>query len=115
MSDPHLDELWQRVLETWSEDAAHGAFLEHARVTKQLGEAAARYREQVKNAAGSDDATRAETAQKRLGAIAILAMADLEAARTPRDWAMFQSGVRWVAALIMFAFVVYLLVKFVAR
>lgn len=113
MSDPRLDELWHQVLEKWSDDAAHAAFLEHARATKQLGAAAARYRDEVKQAgAYREDATRVETAQKRLNAIALLAMADLDASRTPPESARLQVFVRWAATLLLFAFLVFTVTRF---
>lgn len=116
MSDPHLDELWQRVLASFGDDAAHTAFLDHARLTGQLGEAAARYRDQVKGAdAYRDEPGRAEIARKRLAAVAILAMADMEASRSNPAPASLQSAVRWAASLLMFAFVIYLMVRFMAR
>lgn len=116
MSDPRLDELWQQVLQTWSDDAAHAAFLEHARATNQLGAAAARYREEVKQAgAYREDATRVETAQKRLNAIAFLALSDLESSRTQPDGARLQLGVRWGAALVLFALAVFAATRFLLR
>ena len=115
MSDTRLDELWQQVLDAWSDDAAHAAFLDHARATKQLGAAAARYREELEpSGACRDDATRVETAQKRLNAVAMLALADLEASRTPPDDGRFQVVVRWAATLALLALLA-LLVLTVAR
>src|SRR5262245_42276535 len=76
MSDPVLEALWKKVVEDFSDDAAHAAFIEHCRVTQQLLEAAVRYR----GMAG--DHARGPVAQKRLQAIAILAVAGLEAERS---------------------------------
>lgn len=75
--DPSLEALWKNVLDHWDEDAAHAAFLEHCRNTKKLAEAASRYRGM------SFDRTRGETAHKRLQAVAVLAMAELESIRSP--------------------------------
>jgi hypothetical protein len=116
VSDPRLDELWQQVLEKWSDDAAHAAFLDHARATKQLGAAAARYRDEVKQAgAYREDATRVETAQKRLNAIALLALADLDATRTQPESARREVAVRWISALLLFAMLVFIVVRFLGR
>jgi hypothetical protein len=113
VSDPRLDELWQQVLERWSDDAAHAAFLEYARATKQLGAAAARYRDEVKQAgAYREDATRVETAQKRLNAIALLALADLDASRTEPQAARLQVAVRWIGALVLFGFMMFTVLRF---
>ena len=76
MTDPALEALWKQVLDRWDDDKAHGAFLEHCRTTDQLVEAAVRYR----GMAG--DRKRGESAQKRLQGVAILAMSELESART---------------------------------
>lgn len=116
VSDPRLDELWQTVLGDWNDDAAHAAFLDHARATKQLGAAAARYREEVKRASTyREDTTRVETAQKRLGAIAMLALADLDASRTQPDQARLQAGVRWAATLALLALLIFTVVRFLWR
>lgn len=78
LSDSALEALWKRCVEDWSDDAAHGAFIEHCHATEQLLEAAVRYR----GMAG--DHARGPSASKRLEAIAFLALANLETARTPR-------------------------------
>lgn len=77
MSDPVLEALWKKALDEWDEDAAHGAFLQHCQTTQQLPEAAARY----KGMAG--DRERGEAATRRLGGVALLAMAALE--HQPRE------------------------------
>lgn len=83
MTDPGLEALWKRVLDAWDDDRAHGAFLEHCRQSGTLLEAAVRYR----GMAG--DRSRGPLAGKRLSAITLLAMADLEAGRSeqPRSLA----------------------------
>jgi hypothetical protein len=77
MTDPVLDALWKRCLDDWSNDASHGAFIEHCQATRQLLEAAVRYR----GMAG--DHVRGPSASKRLEAIAFLALGGLELSRTP--------------------------------
>src|SRR6478736_4731678 len=74
--DPSLEVLWRHALDHWSEDKAHAAFLQHCDETNQLPEAAARYRGMAA------DHTRAEVAEKKLRAVAALAMAKLETQRT---------------------------------
>lgn len=75
--DPSLEVLWRHALDHWSEDKAHTAFLQHCDETNRLAEAAARYRGMAA------DHTRAEIAEKKLRAVAALAMAKLETQRTP--------------------------------
>jgi hypothetical protein len=76
VSDPVLEALWKNVVDRWDDDAAHRAFIEHCERSEKLAEAAARYRGM------SGDRQRGEQAQKRLGAIAAVAMAKLETLRT---------------------------------
>jgi hypothetical protein len=76
MTDPVLETLWKRVVDHWDDDAAHGAFLTHCQETDQLLEAAVRYR----GMAGDRD--RGPAAERRLGGVAMLAMAKLESSRT---------------------------------
>lgn len=93
MTDPVLEALWKRVLDDWESDAAHGAFLQHCQSTEQLLEAAVRYRGM------SGDRDRGPSAEKRLQAVAFLAMAELETARSHRPAKQGNAG-RW--ALIVF-------------
>jgi len=76
MSDPVLEALWKKVVDDWDEERGHSAFLEHTRSTNQLLEAAVRYRGMV------GDHVRGPSAEKRLQAIAVLAMAALESQRS---------------------------------
>ena len=78
MSDPAFEALWKHVVNHWEEEASHGAFLEHCQRTDQLAEAAARYRGMT------GDRDRGPLARKRLQGVTILALAKLEASRTPR-------------------------------
>src|SRR5688572_3651575 len=77
MTDTALETLWKHALEHWDDEAAHRAFLEHCRHHGQLVEAAVRYRGM------KGDHARGPTAEKKLAAIAALALAGLESARTP--------------------------------
>jgi hypothetical protein len=76
MGDAAFEALWKNVLDRWDDERAHGAFLEHCQATDQLAEAAARYRGM------KGDRERGTVAEKRLGGIAIVALAKLEATRT---------------------------------
>jgi hypothetical protein len=75
-SDGNLEILWKHVLDHWDDEAAHRAFLEHCRHNDDLVEAAVRYRGM------KGDRERGPVADKKLGAIAVLAMTKLEAHRT---------------------------------
>jgi hypothetical protein len=75
-SESHLETLWKHVLDHWDEEAAHRAFLEHCRVQDALVEAAVRYRGM------KADRTKGPLAEKKLAAIAMLAMTKLEVLRT---------------------------------
>jgi len=77
MTDPALEANWKAVLDDWENDATHGAFLQYCDHSDQLLEAAVRYR----GMAG--DRHRGPSAEKKLAAISLLAVAKLEAARTP--------------------------------
>jgi len=77
MAEPAFEALWKSVLDRWDEDRAHGAFLDYCGATDQLAEAAARYRGM------KGDRDRSAVAEKRLAGIAIVALAKLEATRSP--------------------------------
>lgn len=77
MADPAFEALWKSVLDHWDEDRPHGAFLDYCGATDQLAEAAARYRGM------KGDRDRFAVAEKRLAGIAIVALAKLEATRSP--------------------------------
>ncbi|MEO8906249.1 MAG: hypothetical protein ABI488_26790 [Polyangiaceae bacterium] len=87
MADAAFEALWKNVLDHWDEDRAHSAFLELCQATDQLAEAAGRYRGM------KGDRDRSAVAEKRLVAIAIVALAKLEATRgkapSPRRTASF--------------------------
>ena len=75
--DSGFDTLWRHTQDHWADDKAHAAFLQYAKQHNLLPEAAARYRGMTA------DHTRAELAEKKLAAIAVIAIAKLEAQRTP--------------------------------
>ena len=82
-----FEALWKKVLSDFEGDA-HGKFVHHAQRANLLPEAAKRYRlfkEQVADDESLDEGDRRaklETIDKRLGGIAILAMAQLDASKT---------------------------------
>lgn len=73
--DPALEALWKNVLDHWDNDAAHHAFLDHCQRHDALDEAAVRYRGM------KGDHERGPGAEKRLGAVLMLAMSKLEVTR----------------------------------
>ena len=75
-SESHIETLWKHVLAHWEDEAAHRAFLEHCHVEDALVEAAVRYRSM------KGDREKGALAEKKLGAIAMLAMTKLETMRT---------------------------------
>ncbi|HEX4338569.1 MAG TPA: hypothetical protein VH062_21840 [Polyangiaceae bacterium] len=84
MSDPVLEVLWKKVLDDFDDDRSHERFIEHCQATRQLLEAAVRYR----GMAG--DHARGAQAERRLSSVAALALAGLETTREPeRHWATF--------------------------
>lgn len=112
MPDPHLDELWRAVLAAWDEDAAHQAFIERCRVTQQLGEAAARYRHEARE--GGDEA-RVPGAKKRLEAVALLAVFELDLTRGSATPSRAAAVVSRVAALVLLAVIVIATTRFLLR
>lgn len=77
MADAAFEALWKNVLDHWQDQRAHGAFLEMCQSTDQLAEAAARYRGM------KGDRDRSAEAEKRLTGITIVALAKLQASRSP--------------------------------
>jgi hypothetical protein len=94
MADLAFEALWKNVLDRWDDERAHGAFLEHCQITDQLAEAAARYRGM------KGDRERGAIAEKRLAGVAIVALAKLEATRSPPG----RSGPRIGALVLATAF-----------
>lgn len=73
--DPALEALWKNALDHWDNDAAHHAFLDHCQRHDALAEAAVRYRGM------KGDHERGVSAEKRLGAVLMLALSKLEVTR----------------------------------
>lgn len=94
MSDSGLEALWANVTRDWESDKAHAAFLNYCQAHDQLPEAAVRYR----GMAG--DRERGPSAEKRLKAVAALALHSLEATRTERP----QSRRNWGAIFLIVVF-----------
>lgn len=74
-TDSSLDALWKHVLDHWDDDASHRAFLDYCQARELLAEAAVRYRGM------KGDRDRGAVAEKRLAAVAMLAMSKLEVTR----------------------------------
>jgi hypothetical protein len=118
VSDPHLDDLWEKVLAAWADDAAHAAFIEHARVTQQLGAAAARYREQTDGgSAYRGDELRATAAKKKLAAITTLAVLELEQRRgaLAPELAWQAKLIRAAGAAVLLMLAIFAAVRFLLR
>jgi hypothetical protein len=77
--DERLDALWRAALDRWNVDATHNALLEAARTTGQLGKLAALYRAESERSERENDAARSASAKRRLGAITIVAMSEIDA------------------------------------
>ena len=77
MNDAALETLWKHVTSHWEDEAAHRAFLEHCHASDRLVEAAVRYRGM------KGDHARGALAEKKLAAIATLALTRLEVERSP--------------------------------
>jgi hypothetical protein len=73
--DPTLEALWKRVIDEWEDEARHNAFLDYCQKRDRLVDAAVRYR----GMAG--DRERARVSEKKLKAVALLAMTRLEVTR----------------------------------
>jgi hypothetical protein len=74
MDDPLFEALWQKVEQAWDDPSAHERFLDHCLQSRQLPNAAGRYRSVTE---------RDSSAQ--LQRIATLALSQLAASRTPRS------------------------------
>ncbi len=74
-ADPGLELLWKRTLADWNDAATHTAFLEYARESVQLVQAATYYRGMM------GDHERGDSAKKYLGAVTLLALSTLETSR----------------------------------
>ena len=91
MNDAALETLWKHVTSHWEDEAAHRAFLEHCRLNDRLVEAAVRYRGM------KGDHARGALAEKKLAAIAALALTQLETERSPTR----AKSTNWVAYFVI--------------
>ena len=82
--DPIGDDLWEKVLADFEADGPHAAYLEHSRSTGRLPEAAKRYRGYRDSLGDSADELTAARIDRRLAAIATLAVSEMEASREQR-------------------------------
>jgi len=78
-ADPILEALWAKTCSDWDEKSVHDAFISHCVAAERLGEAAGRYKAKVHPDGPDQDDEEQKIARKRLGAIAVLAMANMEA------------------------------------
>ncbi len=74
--------LWRKVTDDFDSDEAHLALVEHFRGHGELGEAAKLYREHKETLDTDGDEEANAQIDKRLGAIAILAVAQLDVTRS---------------------------------
>lgn len=102
------DALWKRVCADFESDKAHQAFLNHCREADALAEAARLYRDH-KHTLNEDQVGEREAVDKRLAAIAILAMSQLDERRSqPRDTTRGKKILTVVAAVLAVASVIAL-------
>jgi hypothetical protein len=79
-ADPVVFEaLWTGVVNDWENADRHTRFLDHARASGALHEAARRY------AILRSDESRARIAEARVHAVTLIATSELYAARTPKE------------------------------
>ena len=101
-----FEALWKKVLSDF-EGEAHGKFVQHAQRANLLPEAAKRYRlfkEQLEadESLGEDERkARLEAVDKRLGGIAMLAMAQLDARKSEPKPSKAARAVTFVVAAMM--------------
>jgi hypothetical protein len=100
IEDPIASALWKRVIEEWENEALHAAFLDHMIRSKQLPEAAGRYR-----SVQLEESERSPLAKKKLDAIVIAAMQMMSEGKTPEERKKSPYG-----TLIVFAISMLLLV-----
>ena len=101
--------LWRKVLDDFDNDEVHAKFIQHCNAIGELALAAKRYREHKDGLSeDTDDATR-ELVDKRLEAVALLAVAQLDVQRSdkpkrhPLVWVLTATVVlMFIAAVIGF-------------
>jgi hypothetical protein len=111
--DLHLDALWRELESAFDDEPRHAAFLDYCAMTQQLGEAAARYREEARRAAEAGEDARAEDAKKRLDGVVVYAMHQLDAApRTEPDaWARKARTLGVVVGAVLMAIGIWMALK----
>lgn len=106
--DAVTDALWKRVCADFESDKAHQAFLTHCQQADALVEAARLYRDH-KHTLNEDQADEREAVDKRLAAIAVLAMSQLDERRSqPRDTSRGTKILTVIAAVLAVASVIAL-------
>ncbi|MBL9022397.1 MAG: hypothetical protein JNL21_09355 [Myxococcales bacterium] len=105
-----MEGLWKKVGASFDDDERHQAFLAYCRESGKLDEAARRYRliTEGRDEAFSGDEAAAALAKKRLGQVALVAVATLEADRTEPGAKRGHRMVR-IAALIVFVLMIGML------
>lgn len=101
-ADPVLEALWSKVLSSWNEDERHKGFVAYCREMNKLDEAARRYRTVVDGTETSLESTPEviEDAKKRLGGVALIAVATLQADRTEPGAAGMHRKVRFAGYVV---------------
>jgi hypothetical protein len=95
VSQAIVDALWAKIAARFDDDDAHQAFLKHCHEADRLVEAAARYR-RLKDDLDEDDPLR-PAIDKRLAAVALVAMAQLEREREPAN----HNAARWLTVVVV--------------
>jgi hypothetical protein len=72
--------LWRKVLDNFDDDTVHAKFIQHCSNIGDLPDAAKRYRDH-RDALGDADEVSLETVDKRLNAVTLLAVAQLDVQR----------------------------------
>ena len=88
--DPMVEALWHKVVASWDDDGVHQAFLTACQEASKLGDAAVRYRGML------GDPERRATAERKLNAIAALAMLSLESTREEPEAPRWARRVLWL-------------------
>lgn len=100
-----LEALWAKVVDDVGASKAHDAFIKHCQQSDQLPEAARRYREHRDALDGEAEETK-ELINKRLAAIATLAMAQIDAQRSDPSKSRALRILQVVIAILTFAAIV---------
>ena len=109
---PALEEPWQKLEQSWSDDAAHSAFLELAATVEGLDVAAAQYRR--RKLADVTDARAERGLQRAVTMAQTLYVAKAQAERPPRAPVILKIVGTMFAGLILLA-AVYVVIVTVSR